>query len=269
MVTHKSKYLVRHLTHHLILTFFVLTLLLIGNNQLHLSFFQIACASLTIVLFHYGIDQGKMIVSKKQSGQPLYSLYLFVIDQLLHLATIMLVCAFFLNVDFPAYFNRLTAVVEKGIPLQASPVSVLLFLIIMLIVATTVSGHFIRFLVGMIPDRLSLSEGKYVLTNEKTGPDATRNMPSIQEKYTYLINKKSDRTRGVIIGYFERLLVMVLIVIGAYSGIAFIAAAKSIARFKQMDDRDFAEYFLLGTLASMFIGVVCGIVVKFILSRTS
>lgn len=266
MAAHKSQYLIRHLVHHLILTLFVLTLLAFANRRLHLSFFQIACASLMIVLFHYGIDQGKIIVSKKH-GSPLYPLYLFVIDQFLHVASIMFVCAFFLNVNFPAYFDRLSAVIKKGLPLQAAPVSVLLLLAIMLIVATTVSGHFIRFLVGMIPDRLSLSEGKYVLTNQETGSDASRNTSSLQEKYTYLINKKSDRTRGVTIGYFERLLVIVLMASGAYSGIAFIAAAKSIARFKQMDDRDFAEYFLLGTLASMFIGVVCGIVIKFIISR--
>ena len=33
-------------------------------------------------------------------------------------------------------------------------------------------------------------------------------------------------------------------------------AAKTLARFKQLDDRDFAEYYLLGTLASVTFAVV-------------
>ena len=32
-------------------------------------------------------------------------------------------------------------------------------------------------------------------------------------------------------------------------------AAKTIARFKQLDDRGFAEYYLLGTLASVAVAV--------------
>lgn len=268
MAAHKSKYIVRHLAHHLILTLCVLAVLSIWIPGLHLSFFQIVCASLVIVFFHYGIDQSKIIVSKNDSGHPLNPLYLFVMDQCLHLVSIILVCTLFLNVDLPGYFDRLTAIIGKGAAYKVSPISALLLLIIMLIMATTVSGHFIRLLVGIIPDHLSLSEGKYVLKNPQTAPIATQNISSIQEEYTYLVNKKSDRTRGVIIGYLERLLVIVLIINSAFSGIAFIVAAKSIARFKQMDDRDFAEYFLLGTLSSIFIGMVCGIVVKFVLSHS-
>jgi hypothetical protein len=32
-----------------------------------------------------------------------------------------------------------------------------------------------------------------------------------------------------------------------------VIAAKTLARFRQLDDRDFAEYYLLGTLASVAI----------------
>lgn len=63
----------------------------------------------------------------------------------------------------------------------------------------------------------------------------------------------------------ERLLVIILTVIGVYPSIAFIIAAKSIARFKQLDDRNWAGYFLLGTLSSIFLGLVLGLVVQGIL----
>jgi hypothetical protein len=58
------------------------------------------------------------------------------------------------------------------------------------------------------------------------------------------------------------LLVILLTVVGAYPSIAFIVAAKSIARFKQLEDRNWAEYFLLGTLSSIFLGLMLGLLIK-------
>ena len=42
---------------------------------------------------------------------------------------------------------------------------------------------------------------------------------------------------------------------GAVAAVGFVIAAKTIARFKQLDDRGFAEYYLLGTLASVAVAV--------------
>jgi hypothetical protein len=43
---------------------------------------------------------------------------------------------------------------------------------------------------------------------------------------------------------------------GAEAAIGLVIAAKTLARFKQLDDRDFAEYYLLGTLASVAIASI-------------
>ena len=45
-----------------------------------------------------------------------------------------------------------------------------------------------------------------------------------------------------------------------------IAALKTIARFKQLDDRGFAEYYLLGTLASVSVAIGSAIVAQAALS---
>ena len=42
----------------------------------------------------------------------------------------------------------------------------------------------------------------------------------------------------------------------------FVIAAKTIARFKQLDDRGFAEYYLLGTLASVSVAFFTAIIAK-------
>jgi hypothetical protein len=63
---------------------------------------------------------------------------------------------------------------------------------------------------------------------------------------------------GATIGILERLLIVFFVVTGATAAIGFVVAAKTLARFKQLDDRDFAEYYLLGTLASVSVALVTG-----------
>ena len=56
---------------------------------------------------------------------------------------------------------------------------------------------------------------------------------------------------GATIGVLERLVIVALVLTGAEAAIGFVIAAKTLARFRQLDDRQFAEYYLLGTLASV------------------
>lgn len=68
---------------------------------------------------------------------------------------------------------------------------------------------------------------------------------------------------GKRIGQFERFLVTTLTVLDQYGAIAFVFAAKSIARFKKMEDEPtFAEYYLAGTFASVSFGVLIGLCIK-------
>jgi hypothetical protein len=67
---------------------------------------------------------------------------------------------------------------------------------------------------------------------------------------------------GATIGALERLLIVVFVLVGAEAAVGFVIAAKTIARFKQLDDRGFAEYYLLGTLASVSVAIVSAIVAK-------
>jgi hypothetical protein len=60
---------------------------------------------------------------------------------------------------------------------------------------------------------------------------------------------------GATIGIIERLLIATFVLTGSQAAIGFVVAAKTLARFKQLDDRDFAEYYLLGTLASVAVAL--------------
>ena len=71
---------------------------------------------------------------------------------------------------------------------------------------------------------------------------------------------------GATIGILERLLIVTFMLASAEAAIGFVIAAKTIARFRLLDDRDFAEYYLLGTLASVGVAVLTGLVARAALS---
>ena len=65
---------------------------------------------------------------------------------------------------------------------------------------------------------------------------------------------------GATIGVLERLIVCALVLTGQVAAIGLVIAAKTLARFRQLDDRRFAEYYLVGTLASTTLALTTSIV---------
>jgi hypothetical protein len=60
---------------------------------------------------------------------------------------------------------------------------------------------------------------------------------------------------GATIGALERILIVTFILTGTAAAVGIVIAVKTLARFKQLDDRGFAEYYLLGTLASVSVAI--------------
>lgn len=67
---------------------------------------------------------------------------------------------------------------------------------------------------------------------------------------------------GTWIGYLERIIILILVMIGQFSAIGFLIAAKSVFRFsgsmKNKRDRREAEYILIGTLLSFTAAILIG-----------
>ena len=76
------------------------------------------------------------------------------------------------------------------------------------------------------------------------------------------INDIQEFDRGKLIGILERSLIYFLIIFNQVTAIAIIIALKSIARFKGMDDKNFAEYFLIGSLLSLVVAALPAILVR-------
>ena len=68
---------------------------------------------------------------------------------------------------------------------------------------------------------------------------------------------QNDRQAGAFIGTLERLIILVLLSMGQYAMIGLVLTAKSIARFKRIqEDQGFAEYYLIGTLLSTLLSIL-------------
>ena len=51
---------------------------------------------------------------------------------------------------------------------------------------------------------------------------------------------------------------MIIFQTGEFSALAFIIAAKGLARMKQLEDKQFAEYMLIGTFVSALAAIIVG-----------
>jgi hypothetical protein len=72
--------------------------------------------------------------------------------------------------------------------------------------------------------------------------------------------------RGRLIGNLERLVLTIVVAAGSYAALAFLVAAKGLIRSEDLRDRDFAEYFLIGSLASVLVALCAGMLMRFALS---
>jgi len=65
---------------------------------------------------------------------------------------------------------------------------------------------------------------------------------------------------GMYIGWLERFVVLTSLVLQSPATVGLILTAKSIARYPELKSVRFAEYFLIGTLLSMTLGILGGLV---------
>lgn len=72
----------------------------------------------------------------------------------------------------------------------------------------------------------------------------------------------NEFNRGRMIGVLERVLIYAFVLTGQFGAIGFTLAAKGFTRFKELENRGFAEYVLIGTLLSSSIAMAIGTWIK-------
>jgi hypothetical protein len=213
---------------------------------------------------HCVIDYGKIKLSKKINRVSSQAL-LFLIDQILHFLTIIFVLYYFtittsewsLIDNIEAFYSVFTG--DFGIYEKIAAT------ICVFILATYGAGYFLGILLQNMAPTNELQEGIYRLSDEKT--EVKTKYESDGRKETEITTIKTEQyfhdspaKIGQIIGMLERTLIVILMMIDLPQGLAFLAALKTLTRFKQFEHKQFAEYYLIGTLSSAMIGILLGIV---------
>lgn len=70
---------------------------------------------------------------------------------------------------------------------------------------------------------------------------------------------------GRIIGALERMLILILFMGGNTGAVGLVITAKGLIRFPELKDRDFAEYFLVGTLLSVIGALAVSAILKMLI----
>lgn len=207
-------------------------------------------ASVVLAGIHVMIDIGKSLLVSR-FGFSKSSIFLFLSDQILHIASILAITVQIRNSVQKS--NLLSDLLQQFIKRleflrqDFTGEQKWLVVIFLLIGGLWVTGVFINLFFDWLnkaPDDKS-ENGRAILL-EKT--DTVRDMPS----------------GGFIIGILERFFIIVAIVFGAPEIIGFLLATKSIARFKKFDNDNFVEKFIIGSLLSFICAIIIGVVIRVI-----
>jgi hypothetical protein len=74
-------------------------------------------------------------------------------------------------------------------------------------------------------------------------------------------NNKNSHA-GKLIGILERIAILILIPLNQWAAAGLLLTAKSIARHEYLNDKNYAEYYLIGTLLSFITAVVGGLLIS-------
>lgn len=190
---------------------------------------------LLLALIHGLLDMAKIFL-EKMVGEENYGLEIFLLDQGLHIAVIAGFIPLLQNISSPWLLWGFTDMVSS--------------------VASISGSHYINNH-NFAPLVLALA---VLIFNFKGGTIFVR---SLLRKYKSDIDSRGDKGRAI--GNLERLLIILFVVFDVYSLIGFVFTAKSVIRFKEVDEhpgKEFIEYYLIGSFSSIFLGLVSGYIIK-------
>ncbi|MBO1265190.1 DUF3307 domain-containing protein [Proteiniclasticum sp. SCR006] len=234
MVKAKSERRLRGFLLHggaLLLTALPFLMLLAGS-----SFISASWKVLIIIASHLVIDYLKEGIHKhleRRAAPKISRLQLFLSDQILHIAVILLVTS-----GSSMEYNGLSLWLTDTF-MRNSAITYESAKRIFLVLYIAFSGaYFIPLMLDKVYEKV---EGYTDILNMilKVGEDKVA--------HGFIDEVKA----GKWIGIMERILMVIFLYSNQISSIGFIIAVKSLARFKMMENKIFAEYYLMGTLLSV------------------
>lgn len=200
---------------------------------------SLLCAAILGVL-HIIIDEIKVKRDSKSSKHECIS---FLIDQMIHIASIGLVCFIFeipLNVE--AYYIYCF--------FENIAFAEMLAIIVAVLICWRPAAIFVALVFKDIPLTIESADND-VCEKEPKPPKKKKDKKKEEQE------EKEVAKIGSWIGILEREIILLLGLLGQYGAIGFVLTAKSLARYKQLEKKAFAEKYLVGTLLSCLIAFLC------------
>ncbi|MDF1617567.1 DUF3307 domain-containing protein [Petrocella sp. FN5] len=243
---------------HGIIVFTVMQIL----HLFYKEWYSVLAMTALITLGHLLLDHLKLEYQRKSSRHRFVE---FLADQIAHLGIIYLVSSWFVIIYESKYikiFGNYATSSNQGKWWIPDITSSILGVLIVIIFFSYISGHIISFMLENLRVVKSESETIDGLVVDAVDHLET-NVEEIPEKTRHL-NEKEMKI-GIKIGIIERILVIIFVVVGQYAAMGLILAGKSLARYEELKDKAFSEYYLYGTLISFLFGIVGGLIIKVVI----
>lgn len=174
---------------------------------------------LSIIIFsHFLVDAIKYLLKKNKFIKE-HQKNIFIIDQVIHIAILMAVSYFMIKLGKSYNYNVMILDILNiiGISIQ----SIIVLIVQMLLVHKPANIFIVNIMQSYKPDNKENSD------------------------------TENTKKAGRMIGTIERIIMLFFLLIKQYSSVGLVLTAKSIARYNKIsEDKEFAEYYLLGTLLS-------------------
>lgn len=203
------------------------------------DFIKYVMPILIIGILHIVVDTLKIKIQKKWINKPKGEGILFIMDQGVHIIILWLISQFWIveaNIDW----------IQKLIGIDVSLINHSLIVIAAMLFCGKPAAIVVDLVFKFFPVTIETAD----IEKEH---ESSENKKENQEQ---ILNQERIRI-GSLIGVFEREIILILGLLGQYAAIGFVLTAKSIARYSQLNKKHFAEKYLLGTLLSAFLAIVC------------
>lgn len=213
---------------------------------LWLEAYDIIAIVILISLFHFIIDFLKSYAILCHPHLK-FNIFLFLVDQASHLMFIFLSVFIYSK---PANLTSAEGLCKDAQSFITGSFNMavhhhkLIASFILIIAGLWGVGIFIRIFLGNLH-----------LRSCKNTPDSIINLGAVNA------NEGAERG-GFLIGFLERLFIIISIILDMPLVIGFILATKSISRLKKFDDDRFVEVFVIGSFISFIAAIVIGYIIK-------
>ncbi len=208
-------------------------ILMMGIQFLFLLIFSISFPLILLLVILFIIDILEYVVEKKALR--------FNVIRFISFLTLFLTAIIFSSESVALFFNDTLLSGVQNLIININPfakLNITGFHLIILLAGLFFLLNESNFLIRMVFE----ISGKVPVTKETREPD----------------NKELNA--GRIIGILERIIILFFIIIGQFAAVGFVITAKGVVRYKELEDRNFAEYVLIGTLMSSLLSMFTGFI---------